>query len=94
MKPLEEQLSQVIAESDRVAAELHRELFLIGRAHAAIDYLRSVREESARRVELLLEQRTAGVLAPPRPRETPSVTQQPQAEPGAYGAYDPRWPRT
>ncbi len=104
MKQLEEQLSEVIAESDRVAAELHRELFLIGRAHAAIGYLRSVREESARRVEVLLEQRAQSLIAPPpRPREAASMTQRPatpgavqqapQPQAGAYGTYDPNWPQ-
>ena len=107
MKALEEQLSEVIAESDRVAAELHRELLLIGRAHAAIGYLRSVREESARRVEVLLEQRSQGIIAPPS-RVEPSVSQGPAVtgpqqqvagqpglppRPDAFGTYDPHLPR-
>lgn len=62
MKSLEEQLNHLIAESDRVAADLGRELYLIGRADAAISYLRNVREQTAVQVAALLEQRSIGAL--------------------------------
>lgn len=87
MKSLEDQLNEVLAESDRIAAELNRELFLIGRANAAIDYLRGVRQQTARRVELLMEQRGPKAISPPHARE-------PDAGAGdAFGPYDPQWPR-
>lgn len=62
MKSLEEQLNHLIAESDRVAADLGRELYLIGRADAAISYLRNVREQTAVQVAALLEQRSISAL--------------------------------
>ncbi|HKZ95525.1 MAG TPA: hypothetical protein VJ045_00940, partial [Hyphomicrobiaceae bacterium] len=75
-----------IAQSDRVAAELNRELFLIGRADAAISYLRTVREQAAVQVAALLEQRAMSTLPPlNRPRES--------SRPNGFGVYDPNWPQ-
>jgi hypothetical protein len=85
MKSLEDQLNELIAESDRVAAELNRELFLIGRADAAITYLRVVREQTAVQVAALLEQRAIGSLAVPDSRSVRRSE--------AYGTYDPEWPQ-
>lgn len=86
MKSLEEQLNQLIAESDRVAADLNRELFLIGRADAAISYLRNVREQTAVQVAALLEQRTIETITTRNGVRHDLVTD-------AFGAYDPNWPQ-
>jgi hypothetical protein len=85
MKSLEDQLNELIAESDRVSAELNRELFLIGRADAAITYLRVVREQTAVQVAALLEQRAIGSLTAPEPRSS--------RRSDAFGSYDPEWPQ-
>ena len=86
MSNLEEQLNELIAQSDRVAAELNRELFLIGRADAAISYLRTVREQAAVQVAALLEQRAMSTLSPlNRSREA--------GRPNGFGVYDPNWPQ-
>jgi hypothetical protein len=89
MKNLEQQLSEVLAESDRVAAELNRELFLIGRANAAIGYLRGIREDTARRIERLMIQRAAEGLAAPEP-EKPDKEERLAS---SFGRYDPNWPQ-
>ena len=96
MKSLEEQLSELLAESDRVSAELHRELFLIGRANDAIGYLRDIRAETARRVESLLEQRALGHDGA-SDRKTVGHTNGERRSAGprhnAFGLYDPEWPQ-
>lgn len=89
MKSLEEQLNDVLSESDRIAAELNRELFLIGRANAAIDYLRGVREQTARRVELLMEQRGQKAIAAPHNEMAAAAV----GSIDGFGPYDPGWPR-
>ncbi len=96
MKSLEEQLSELLAESDRVSAELHRELFLIGRANAAIGYLRDIRAETARRVESLLEQRALGHNTSSGRKPVEHVNGERRStgrRPDAFGLYDPDWPQ-
>ncbi len=85
MKDLETQLNDLIAQSDRVAAELNREVFLIGRADAAINYLRTVREQTAVQVAALLEQRTVTAIPPMKSRHTSNGADD-------FGDYDPNWP--
>ncbi len=86
MKDLEEQLNDLIAQSDRVSAELNREVFLIGRADAAITYLRTVREQTAVQVAALLEQRAVNTIPP-------LDTQRKTRESNGFGDYDPEWPQ-
>ena len=85
MKNLEDQLNDLIAQSDRVSAELNRELYLIGRADAAISYLRLVREQTSQQVAALLEQRTVSTIPPIN--GTAAVKRA-----NGYGTYDPNWP--
>jgi hypothetical protein len=85
MKDLEDQLNELVAQSDRVSAELNREIFLIGRADAAINYLRVVREQTAVQVTALLEQRTVSTLPPLEKSETIKPV-------NGFGIYDPSWP--
>ena len=85
MKDLEDQLNELVAQSDRVSAELNREIFLIGRADAAINYLRVVREQTAVQVAALLEQRQVSTLPPLEKAETIKPT-------NGFGIYDPSWP--
>jgi len=82
---LEDQLNELISQSDRVAAELNREIFLIGRADAAINYLRVVREQTAMQVAGLLEQREGSTLRSLEKSE-------PINSVNGFGAYDPNWP--
>ena len=85
MKDLEDQLNELVAQSDRVSAELNREIFLIGRADAAINYLRVVREQTAVQVAALLEQRQVSTL--------PSLEKAETIKPmNRFGIYDPSWP--
>lgn len=86
MKDLEAQLNDLIAQSDRVAAELNREVFLIGRADAAINYLRTVREQTAVQVAALLEQRAVSAIPP-------LESQRKSREADDFGEYDPNWPQ-
>ena len=58
MDNLEDQLNQLLAQSDRVSAELKREIYLVERADAAISYLRAAREKTAHEVAQLLSQRS------------------------------------
>lgn len=85
MKDLEQQLNDLIKQSDRVAAELNREVFLIGRADAAINYLRTVREQTAVQVAALLEQRTVTAIPSFKSRHV-------SEESDDFGDYDPNWP--
>jgi len=82
---LEDQLNELISQSDRVAAELNREIFLIGRADAAINYLRVVREQTAMQVAGLLEQREGSTLRSLEKSELINSV-------NGFGAYDPNWP--
>ncbi len=85
MKDLEDQLNELVAQSDRVSAELNREIFLIGRADAAINYLRVVREQTATQVAALLDQRKVNTL--------PSLEKaEPHSPANGFGTYDPSWP--
>jgi len=85
MKDLEDQLNELVSQSDRVSAELNREIFLIGRADAAINYLRVVREQTAVQLAALLEQRKVGTL--------PSLeNSEPNSPVNGFGTYDPNWP--
>lgn len=85
MKDLEDQLNELVSQSDRVSAELNREIFLIGRADAAINYLRVVREQTAVQLAALLEQRKVGTL--------PSLeNSEPNSAVNGFGTYDPNWP--
>ena len=84
-KDLEDQLNELISQSDRVAAELNREIFLIGRADAAINYLRVVREQTAMQVAGLLEQREGSTLRSLEKSE-------PINSVNGFGTYDPNWP--
>lgn len=85
MKDLEDQLNELVAQSDRVSAELNREIFLIGRADAAINYLRVVREQTAVQVAALLEQRQVSTF--------PSLEKAETVKPmNGFGIYDPSWP--
>jgi hypothetical protein len=86
MKTLEDQLNDLIVQSDRVSAELNRELYLIGRADAAISYLRLVREQTSQQVAALLEQRAVNTISPIK--GTAAVKR-----PNGFGAYDPNWPQ-
>jgi hypothetical protein len=88
MKNLEDQLNDLIAQGDRVSAELNRELYLIGRADAAISYLRLVREQTSQQVAALLEQRALGAITPMHGHGAPSVKRA-----NGYGTYDPNWPQ-
>jgi len=85
MKDLEDQLNELVAQSDRVSAELNREIFLIGRADAAINYLRVVREQTAVQLAALLDQRKVNAL----PSLEKSEANRP---PNGFGTYDPNWP--
>jgi len=85
MKDLEDQLNELVAQSDRVSAELNREIFLIGRADAAINYLRVVREQTATQVAALLEQRKVSTLPPLDKSDTAHPV-------NGFGTYDPNWP--
>jgi len=85
MKDLEDQLNELVAQSDRVSAELNREIFLIGRADAAINYLRVVREQTAVQVAALLEQRQVSTFPPLEQAETIKPV-------NGFGVYDPSWP--
>ena len=84
MKNLEDQLNDLIAQSYRVSAELNRELYLIGRADAAISYLRLVREQTSQQVAALLEQRTVSTIAP--------INGTAVKRTNGFGTYDPNWP--
>jgi len=85
MKDLEDQLNELVSQSDRVSAELNREIFLIGRADAAINYLRVVREQTAVQLAALLEQRKVGTL--------PALeNSEPNGAANGFGTYDPNWP--
>jgi hypothetical protein len=86
MKNLEDQLNDLIAQSDRVAAELNRELYLIGRADAAIRYLRLVREQASQQVAALLEQRAVSAMPPLNGSLAVKKS-------SAFGVYDPSWPQ-
>jgi len=86
MKDLEDQLNELVAQSDRVSAELNREIFLIGRADAAINYLRVVREQTATQVAALLDQRKVNSL-PSLEKSEPNTTTV-----NGFGTYDPNWP--
>jgi hypothetical protein len=86
MKTLEDQLNDLIVQSDRVSAELNRELYLIGRADAAISYLRLVREQTSQQVAALLEQRTVNTISP---INGPAAARRPNG----FGTYDPSWPQ-
>jgi hypothetical protein len=92
MASLEDQLNELIAQSDRVAAELNRELFLIGRADAAISYLRLVREQTAMQVAALLEQRAVGAIAQAGESRTERCELRASKWTNGFGAYDPNWP--
>ena len=85
MKDLEDQLNELVSQSDRISAELNREIFLIGRADAAINYLRVVREQTAVQLAALLEQRKVGTLPALENPEPNSAT-------NGFGTYDPNWP--
>lgn len=85
MKDLEDQLNELVAQSDRVSAELNREIFLIGRADAAINYLRVVREQTAVQVAAMLEQRQVSTFPPLEKAETIKPV-------NGFGIYDPSWP--
>ena len=85
MKDLEDQLNELVSQSDRVSAELNREIFLIGRADAAINYLRVVREQTAVQLAALLEQRKVGTLPSIENSESNSAA-------NGFGTYDPNWP--
>ena len=84
-KDLEDQLNELISQSDRVSAELNREIFLIGRADAAINYLRVVREQTAMQVAGLLDQRKVNTL--PSLEKSDSINSV-----NGFGSYDPNWP--
>ena len=84
-KDLEDQLNELISQSDRVSAELNREIFLIGRADAAINYLRVVREQTAMQVAALLDQRKVSTL--PSLEKSDSI-----GSVNGFGTYDPNWP--
>ncbi len=100
MDNLEDQLNQLLAQSDRVSAELKREIYLVERADAAIRYLRDAREKTAHEVSALLAQRANDV-----PDDMPQVsvlpeisgqdraTTQAPAEPQPFGPYNPKWPK-
>jgi hypothetical protein len=89
MKDLEDQLNELVAQSDRVSAELNREIFLIGRADAAINYLRVVREQTATQVAALLDQRKVSTLPPLEKSESTKPVNGPA---NGFGIYDPTWP--
>ncbi|HXF54663.1 MAG TPA: hypothetical protein VNK52_11125 [Hyphomicrobiaceae bacterium] len=86
MKSLEDQLNELIVQSDRVSAELNRELYLIGRADAAISYLRLVREQTSQQVAALLEQRAMNAISPIS--QASAVKRS-----NGFGRYDPNWPQ-
>ena len=93
MKDLEEQLNDLIAQSDRVSAELNHEVFLIGRADAAINYLRTVREQTAVQVAALLEQRAVTTIPPfESQRKNGHANGHSNGHSNGYGEYDPNWP--
>lgn len=99
MDNLEDQLNQLLAQSDRVSAELKREIYLVERADAAIRYLRAAREKTAHEVAGLLAQRshdvhdTTAELAEVSTMDvTTADTHDPR--PAAYGPYDPNWPKS
>lgn len=93
MDNLEDQLNELLAQSDRVSAELKREIYLVERADAAIRYLRAAREKTAHEVAGLLANRSS------EPLDSAAISDG-SASPGdeepshtSYGPYDPRWPR-
>lgn len=96
MDNLEDQLNQLLSQSDRVSAELKREIYLVERADAAIRYLRAAREKTAHEVAGLLAQRSqedpdiaslADVSTTPRASASAN-----EIEPNPFGPYDPHWP--
>lgn len=98
MDNLENQLNELLAQSDRVSAELKREIYLVERADAAIRYLRAAREKTAHEVAGLLAARAGEEPDFPHAKavqdvrtsqDTPSST--PAPAPG--DGDDINWPR-
>ncbi len=96
MDNLEDQLNQLLAQSDRVSAELKREIYLVERADAAIRYLRAAREKTAHEVAGLLAQRPREPRDPASLADVSTVTSGPttgnDSEQNPFGPYDPHWP--
>lgn len=99
MDNLEDQLNELLSQSDRVSAELKREIYLVERADAAIRYLRAAREKTAHEVAGLLAQRAH---QPPDVTSLADVSTTPTAcasanagtddvPPKPFGPYDPHW---